>query len=100
MKIIPLKDVVFLNELPVLLGVTKDYVWKLTNPPQGVNRHAYEKQRFPSPFYSSPSGIRVWFRKDVERWALGLRLKRTGQRKRVGIPLLDSPNTISELFGL
>jgi hypothetical protein len=100
MVVIKLSDVCFYTELPVLLGVSAEYVRHLCRPPKGEHGAWYEAARFPLPFHTSPSGIRVWFRKDIERWALGLRLKRTGIRKKTGIPLLDSPNTINELFGL
>lgn len=97
---IPLRDVCFYEELPVLLGVSAEYVRHLCKPSDTEHGAWYKKQNFPLPFHVSPSGIRVWFRKDIERWALGLRLKRTGIRRKTGIPLLDSPATINELFGL
>lgn len=100
MKAIKLSDVCFLNELPVLLGISKDYARKLADPPGGKNGEWYRKQKFPRPFYTSPSGIRVWWIRDVRSFALGLRAYRTGARKGRGIPLLDAPEMLGDLIGL
>lgn len=100
MKAIKLSEVCFLNELSVLLGISRDYARKLADPPKGVNREWYERQRFPRPFYTSPSGIRVWWLRDVRAFALGLRSYRTGARKGRGIPLLDAPEMLEDLMGL
>lgn len=100
MRAIRLRDVCFFFELPVLLGTSVDYVRKCIDPPNSVNGDWYRAHLFPRPFYVSPSGIRCWWRKDVESWALTIRAKRTGARKGRGIPLLDSPELVDELLGL
>lgn len=100
MKIIQLKDVVFFEELPALLGISRDYARKLCRPPKGVNRGWYEKCPFPDPFYVSPSGIRVWFVRDIERWASTVRLKHTRRRRMsVGSTLLDRGEIADQLLG-
>ncbi len=101
MKQIALNEVCFLEDLPVLLGIGSGYAFALSNPNKtGTNKAWYEAQRFPLPFYVSPSGIRVWFLKDVKQWALGIRSKSTGLRKRKGVPILDRPAIVEELLGL
>jgi hypothetical protein len=100
MKAIKLSEVCFFNELPVLLGCSKSHVDNLTAPPNSKNGEWFKKQKFPRPFYVSPSGIRVWWVRDVHRWALGLREKRTGTRKGRAIPMLDDPQGVTDLLGL
>lgn len=100
MVTIALRDVCFLSELPFLLGSSEDHVRKLVTPPQGRNHEWYRSMKFPEPFMVSDGGIRVWFVRDVRQWALGVRSKATGFRKRRGVPVLDSPELVSETLGL
>lgn len=100
MSVIPLRDVCFFSELPVLLGISDEYARKLTSRMTGPNAAWYEEQRFPDPFHVSEGGVRVWFVRDVQNWALGIRRKATGLRKRKGVPILDSPDLLNELLGL
>ena len=100
MKVIRLNEVAFFADLPALLGVSKAYVYALTSPPKGKNEEWYRKQRFPDPFYTSPSGIRVWFVRDIERWASTIRLKRTKRRMNsIGSTLLDRSEIADQILG-
>ena len=84
-----------------MLGISREYARKLVCPPTTARSGEwYKKMRFPDPFHISPSGVRVWFVKDVHQWALTLQSKRTGVRKKKGIPILDAPWMLDELLGI
>lgn len=99
MKVIPLKDVAFFEDLPTLLGCSSEYVRKLVAPPNNANGEAIRRMRFPDPFYVSPSGIRLWFVSDLETWCRTIRLKRTALRTRLGSTLLDRPSLANKVLG-
>jgi hypothetical protein len=100
MKMIRLCDVAFFADLPALLGISHDYARKLAMPPNGANGEWYRKQRFPDPFHVSPSGIRVWFVRDIEAWASTIRLKRTKRRiSHIGSTLLDRSEIADQILG-
>ena len=100
MASIPLNEVAFRCDLGILLGVSEDYVTKLLNPPKGERGAWYRAIRFPSPFHVSPSGVRVWFVRDIEQWCRSVRLKETSlRRKRIGM-MLDRPEIVERLLGI
>jgi hypothetical protein len=94
----PLRDLVFYRELPVLLGVSEDYIGKLLHCPRGENHDLYVRMRLPKPFWVLPGGIRVWRLRDIEVWALTRRIHEDFGRGRV-IPLLDEPEIASRALG-
>jgi hypothetical protein len=101
MKIIRLNDVAFFEDLPVLLGISKAYAKALCSPPNTKLGDWYKAQSFPNPFYVSPSGIRVWFVKDLELWCTTIRMKRTRKRmlSHIGSTLLDRPSIADRFLG-
>ena len=100
MKVIRLNEVAFFADLPALLGITSGYATKLTKPPRGRNGDWYRQQKFPDPFFTSASGIRVWFVRDIERWASTIRLKRTKRRlNSIGSTLLDRSEIADQILG-
>lgn len=100
MKGIPLNRVAFRADLAPLLGVSEGYVAKLVRPPTGAASEWFEKADFPRPFYTSPSGIDVWFIEDIERWCRSIRLKRTGLREKRFGAFLDRPEIVERVLGL
>lgn len=100
MKSIPLNRVAFRSDLAALLCVSESYIKNLISPPNGKEREWYEAHRFPKPFYVSPSGIKVWFVEDIERWCRSLKMKRTTLRaKRIGSGF-ERPEIVERVLGL
>jgi hypothetical protein len=95
---ISLRDIVFFEELPSLLGVSRVYVRQLVKPPRGVAYDRFRSLKFPEPFFVSRSGVRVWRVRDVERWVLGIRAKRRSGGVTLGLGLLD-PMVRDRLLG-
>lgn len=62
----PLTDIVFREELAHALGVTEHYIKHICVP--RPERH-YANLKLPPPRYTMPSGIRCWYRADIELWA-------------------------------
>lgn len=102
MKAIPLNEVAFRGDLPILLGISECYMSELLGSRNNAGERGdwYRKNPFPSPFYVSPSGIRVWFVSDVEHWCRTVRLKATSlRRKRMGA-FVDRPDIAARVLGL
>lgn len=88
-----LNEVLFFDDLPVALGVGKNYCQDLIRP-------CNEKLRrlaFPQPIYQTPSGIRVWSLSEVTDWCLDLRRRKHPQFGvsvfTAGWPLIEYPGT-------
>lgn len=95
---VSLRDVVFFEELPALLGVSRVYVRQLVKPPKGAGYDRFRVMKFPEPFFVSRSGVRVWRVRDVERWVLSIRAKRRAGGVSLGLGLLD-PMVRDRLLG-
>jgi hypothetical protein len=95
---ISLKDLVFFREMPVLLGVSDNYAKNLCAPPNGKNAAYFHKLDFPAARLVLPSGIRVWWRTDVERWAFEAR-RRGGYGVRRNVAILDDRALADRILG-
>lgn len=95
---ISLRDLVFFLEMPGILGVSQNYARNLCAPPKGKNAAYFHKLDFPAPRLVLPSGIRIWWRADVERWAFDAR-RRGGYGVRRNVPILDDRALADAMLG-
>lgn len=97
---LPLSSVAFYAELPALLGVSQIYVHLLVRPPKTKSGDKFRALKFPRPFFTSRSGVRIWWVRDLERWAWDIRRQRRVKRiDRLGSTLLDRPELADLLLG-
>lgn len=97
---IPLNRVAFFKELPALLGVSKIYVYLLVSPPKTQGGDKFRAINFPKPFYTTQSGVRIWWVSDLERWLSDVRRNRQLHYvPRFRSTLLDRPELADYLLG-
>ena len=97
---LPLNRVAFHRELPALLGISDVYARQIVNPPRTQSGEKYRAMRFPKPFFTSRSGVRVWWVSDLEKWASDVRRNRRQRYvAQIGSTLLDRPDVAEKLLG-
>jgi hypothetical protein len=97
---VPLSSVAFRKELPALLGLSDVYVSQLISPSVTIHGDKHRVLKFPKPFFTSRSGIRVWWVRDLENWASDVRRYRRGAvSNKIGSTLLDRSEIADVLLG-
>lgn len=96
---VPLNSVAFYRELPALLGISKIYVALLVNPPRTEAGDKFRALKFPKPFFTTRSGVRLWWVKDLEVWASHVRRQKQHRNSWMGSTLLDRPELADMLLG-
>lgn len=92
-------DVVFFEELSVLLGVSSGYVRRLVSGSLARRDPVFARLGFPRPWFVSGSGVRVWRVRDLESWVLGVRRVRGGVSGFGGL-LLERRGLAGDVLGL
>ena len=95
---IQLKDLVFFREIPALLGITPVYARQLCCPPGGVSGDWFREVAFAKPRVVTASGIRIWWRSDLEVWAMDAR-RRANFADQRRVPLLDDRALADKMLG-
>lgn len=96
---VPLSSVAFYKELPALLGISNVYVRLLINCPSTEAGDKFRALKFPKPFFTTRSGVRLWWVKDLESWASGIRRRKGSGNDWIGSTLLDRPELADMLLG-
>lgn len=97
---LPLSRVAFCREIPALLGISEIYAKQLISPPRTEAAKRFREMNFPKPFYTSRSGVRVWWVRDLEKWAADVRrMRRRFGPAQIGSTLLDRPELADQILG-
>lgn len=100
LKNVALSSVVFFDELPALLGVSRAYVRQLACTSLRRKNAVFKQMNFPDPFFVSESGVRVWWVRDIESWCLRIRSRRrTLNGAGLGSSLIDRVWIADEILG-
>ena len=95
-----LNRIAFRKELPWLLGLSDIYVAQLIAPARTASGDKHRALKFPKPFFTTRSGVRIWWVKDLESWASDVRRYRRGAAgRKIGSTLLDRPEIANALLG-
>ena len=95
-----LNRVAFFRELPALLNMSDAYVRQLVCPAHGETGDRHRSLKFPKPFFTTRSGVRIWWVKDLESWASDVRrYRRSAAGNRIGSTLLERRDVADELLG-
>jgi hypothetical protein len=98
MKSVPLNSIVFQSELPAVLGISLVYCNQLISSMGSKGK--FKHYNFPKPFYVSPSGIRIWRVRDLERWVYSARRYRQGNyQHKLGSTLIERKELADYILG-